>query len=127
MLAELLGLALLAGLAGIAAGYALAAALLPDVAASLRGLYGARVPGSLSLSPAWWPAGLAISLAGALAAAGASLWRAWTLPLLAPAQPQAWLAAQRRGLRLQLGLAALLAPPPSPPSPSAAASPPASR
>ena len=41
----------LAGLVGIAAGYALAAALLPDVAASLRGLYGARVPGSLSLSP----------------------------------------------------------------------------
>ncbi|HVH03150.1 MAG TPA: FtsX-like permease family protein, partial [Amaricoccus sp.] len=109
LLAENLALAFLAGLAGIAAGYALAAALLPDVAASLRGLYGARVPGSLSLSPVWWVAGLGISLVGALAAAGSSLWRAFRLPLLAPAQPQAWLGAQRRGLRLQLALAALLA------------------
>ena len=109
MLVELTGIALLAGLAGIAAGYALAAALLPDVAASLGGLYGARVPGSLSLSPSWWAAGLAISLAGALAAASVSLWQAWNLPILAPAQPQAWLQATRRSLRLQLALAAGLA------------------
>ena len=109
LLTELLALSLIAGLAGIAAGYAIAAALLPDVAASLRGLYGARVPGSLSLAPAWWAAGLGISLAGALAAAAASLWRAFTLPLLAPAQPQAWLAAQRRTVRLQLVLAAAVA------------------
>ena len=92
-----------------------------------RGLYGARVPGSLSLAPAWWAAGLAISLAGALAAAATSLWRAFTLPLLAPAQPQAWLAAQRRSLRLQLALAAALAlAGPRRPRSSAAASPPAS-
>ncbi len=108
MLLELGGFALFAGLLGTAAGYAIAAALLPDVAASLRGLYGARVPGSLSLSPAWWAAGVAISLLGALGAAGSSLWRAWRLPLLAPAQPQAWLAAQRRGLRLQLVAAAAI-------------------
>jgi putative ABC transport system permease protein len=105
---ELAGLALVAGLIGTVAGYGIAAALLPDVAASLRGLYGARLPGSLSLGPAWWAAGLGMSLAGALAAAGVSLWRAWRLPLLAPAQPQAWLQAERRGLRIQLGLAALL-------------------
>ena len=109
LLAETLALALLAGLIGIAAGYALAAALLPDVAASLRGLYGARVPGSLTLAPAWWAAGLGISLLGALAATGSSLWRAWRLPVLAPAQPRAWQRAARRGLRLQLVLAALLA------------------
>jgi putative ABC transport system permease protein len=109
LLAELLGFALVAGLAGVAAGYLMAAALLPDVAASLRGLYGALLPGTLSLSSAWWAAGLAMSLAGALAAAGASLWRAFTLPLLAPAQPQAWLAAERRGTRLRLALAAALA------------------
>jgi putative ABC transport system permease protein len=109
LLLELAALALVAGLLGTAAGYLIAAALLPDVAASLRGLYGARLPGSLSLGPAWWAAGLGMSLAGALAAAGTSLWRAWRLPLLAPAQPQAWLQAERRGLRLQLALAALLA------------------
>lgn len=106
---EILALALLAGAAGLAAGYALAAALLPDVAASLRGLYGARVPGTLTLAPGWWAAGLAIALLGAIAAAATSLWRAVRLPILAPAQPQAWLAAQRRDLRTQLALAVLLA------------------
>jgi putative ABC transport system permease protein len=108
MLAELAALALIAGLAGVALGYLIAATLLPDVAASLRGLYGARVPGSLSLQPAWWAAGVGMSLAGALAAGAASLWRAARLPVLATAQPQAWLAAQRRALRLQGALAVLL-------------------
>jgi putative ABC transport system permease protein len=100
---------LAAGLAGVAAGYAIAALLLPDVAASLRGLYGARVAGSLSLEPSWWVAGLAMSLIGAVAAGGASLWRAWRLPLLATAQPQAWMGAQRRALRLQAAGAVALA------------------
>ena len=108
LLAELVGLALLAGAVGMVVGYAIAGALLPDVAASLRGLYGARLPGSLALGPGWWVAGLGMSLVGALAAAGSSLWRTATLPLLAPAQPEAWLAAERRGIRLQLGLALLL-------------------
>ncbi len=108
LLAELLVIAVLAGLVGVVAGYAIAAALLPDVAASLRGLAGARLPGSLTLGPGWWAGGLAMSVAGALAAAAVSLWRAATLPLLAPAQPQAWLEGQRRLLRLQLLLALAL-------------------
>ncbi len=105
LLAEILGLALVAGLAGVAAGYLIAAALLPDVAGSLRGLYGARVPGSLTLAPSWWAAGLAMALAGALAAGSAGLWRAARLPVLAAALPEAWLAAERRRLRLQAWLA----------------------
>ena len=32
----------------------IAAALLPDVAATLRGLYGASVAGTLSIRPVWW-------------------------------------------------------------------------
>ena len=108
LVAELLLIAVLAGLVGTAAGYAVAAALLPDVAASLRGLAGARLPGHLSLSPAWWAGGVAMSVAGALAASAVSLWRAATLPLLAPARPQAWLEGQRRLLRLQLAAALVL-------------------
>lgn len=106
LVGETLALALPAGAAGIGAGYAVAAALLPDVAASLRGLYGAQVPGSLGLEPAWWLAGLGVSVAGALAASATSLWRAWTLPVLAPAQPEAWRAATARSLRRQVALAA---------------------
>ena len=110
LIGELVVLAMIAGLAGVVLGYLIAATLLPDVAASLRGLYGAEVSGQLSLSPAWWAAGVAISVAGALIAAGASLWKAHRLPLFAPAQPHAWAQAQARSLGIQLwtGLAIAL-------------------
>ncbi|MBR1123557.1 ABC transporter permease [Bradyrhizobium lablabi] len=101
LVAELVSLALVAGLAGLVCGYFIAAALLPDVAASLRGLYGAQIPGQLSLKPAWWLAGVAISVSGALIAACASLVKAIRLPVLASAQPQAWHQAQRRWLKFQ--------------------------
>lgn len=95
------------GLAGVASGYLVAGVLLPDVAASLRGLYGAQVAGQLSLSPQWWLAGMGMSLAGAMLAGGNSLLRAARLPLLALAQPQAWRQAQERWLRYQAALSAL--------------------
>ena len=98
---ELGFLAMLGGLLGIASGYLLAILLLPDVAASLRGLYGAQVPGQLSLSPWWWLAGLGLSLLGALLAGASSLWRAARLPLLALANAQAWHEAHGRWLRRQ--------------------------
>jgi putative ABC transport system permease protein len=102
---ELVTLALVAGLIGLVCGYLIAAFLLPDVAASLRGLYGAEIPGELTLKPAWWFAGMAISIIGALAAATASLVKAIRLPVLAAAQPYAWQQAQHRWLMLQAGLA----------------------
>lgn len=104
---ELTGLALVAGLAGVAVGYLVAAQLLPDMAASLRGLYGAALPGTLALDPRWWAAGMAMSVAGALAAGATSLWRAWRLPVLAAAQPRAWRAAHRRDLRLKAAAGAI--------------------
>jgi putative ABC transport system permease protein len=108
LLAEILALALIGGAAGMVAGYALAAALLPNVAASLDGLYGAHVPGSLSLSPSWWLAGLGITTLGALAAALDSLARAFRLGPLAAARPEAWHGALRRKLAWQAAAAALL-------------------
>ena len=105
MVAELVSLALIAGLIGLVCGYFIAAALLPDVAASLRGLYGAQIPGQLTLKPQWWIAGIAISILGALAAAAASLTKALRMPLLATAQPYAWQQAQRRWLTYQSALA----------------------
>lgn len=104
---ELVLIAALAGLIGLACGYVIAAALLPDVSASLRGLYGAHVPGRLALEPIWWLSGLAMSIAGALAAAATSLARMIRMPVLATAQPAAWYDTQRRWLRWQ-GLLALL-------------------
>jgi len=109
---ELGVLALLGGLLGVASGYLLASLLLPDVAASLRGLYGAEVAGQLSLSPIWWLGGLGLSILGALLAGANSLLRAARLPLLALANAQAWHQAHSRWLRRQAwvaGVAALAA------------------
>lgn len=106
-LAVELGLfALLGGVAGVISGYLLASALLTDVAASLRGLYGAEIAGQLSLSPQWWLAGLAISLLGTLLAGCKSLLLAARLPLLEVAKPQAWRLAQSHWLKRQAWLAA---------------------
>lgn len=105
LIGELVAFALIAGLAGLVCGYLIAAILLPDVAASLRGLYGAQVPGELTLRPEWWIAGLVISVAGALIAATTSLIKAMRLPILATAQAHAWQHAQRRWLTRQSLLA----------------------
>ena len=101
VLAELLALALVAGVAGVALGYVVAAALLPDVAATLGGLYGAPVPGSLGLRADWWAAGIGMAVAGTLVAAAGGLWQVWRLPILASAQPRAWGRANARARRGQ--------------------------
>lgn len=108
LIVELGVLALIGGLFGVVSGYWLASVLLPDVAASLRGLYGAEVAGRLRLSPWWWFSGIGLSLLGAMLAGGNSLLRAARLPLLAVADPQAWHQQYARWLRRQGWLAAVL-------------------
>lgn len=110
---ELAGMALLAGIAGVVSGFVLASLLLPDLAASLRGLYGAQVAGQLSLGTGWWLGSLGVGLLGALLAGASSLLRAARLPVLALARAQAWREAHQRWLRRQgqialLGLAVAL-------------------
>ncbi|WP_076446399.1 FtsX-like permease family protein [Roseivivax lentus] len=106
--AELSLIALLAGIAGIALGYAIAATLLPGVAGTLRGLYGADVSGQLGFDPLWALSALAIALLGAGLAGAQALWRVAQMPLLAPARPRAWAMANARALRLQGAFAAAL-------------------
>jgi putative ABC transport system permease protein len=107
MALELAGLGLLAGLVGIALGYVVAAALLPDVAATLRGLYGADVSGQLTLRPTWWLSGLAIAMGGTAVASAGALWSLARMPLLAAAQPRAW-AMAKGGTRLAVLSSSLL-------------------
>ncbi len=101
LVGEILLLALVAGVVGMICGYLIAAALLPDVAASLEGLYGASVGGRLALAPAWWVSGLGMAMLGALAASAAGLLKVAQLPVLAVAHPVAWRQAQLRQLRRQ--------------------------
>lgn len=106
VLAEMLGFALIAGLAGLGLGYLMAAALLPDVAATLGGLYGAEVPGTLTLRPAWVLAGLGMAVLGTLVAAGNGLVQVWRMPPLASAGARAWgeASGRARGWQAVLGL-----------------------
>ncbi|OWK23031.1 hypothetical protein AJ87_40085 [Rhizobium yanglingense] len=57
LMTELLTLAFVSGLIGVVIGYFVASLLLPGVAATLKGLYGASVPGALTIRPEWWATG----------------------------------------------------------------------
>ncbi|RFU13836.1 ABC transporter permease [Rhodobacteraceae bacterium W635] len=108
LLAEVTLLALLAGGLGVALGYLVAAALLPDVAGTLRNLYGAEIDGTLAFRPLWAGVGLGIALVGAWLSAAQALWQVARMPLLAPAQPRAWAIASARSTRLQAVAGVLL-------------------
>ncbi|TDK31362.1 ABC transporter permease [Rhizobium deserti] len=108
LMVEILVLALVAGLTGVVIGYGMASLLLPGVAATLRGLYGADVPGTLSLRPEWWATGLGMAIAGTMISSAQSLWRVRNMPLLATAQPRAWARASARSARFQLVAGLLL-------------------
>jgi putative ABC transport system permease protein len=101
MAGELAFLSLVGGLIGTALGYLIASALLPGVAFTLSGLYGANVAGTLTFRPVWWLSGLGIALVGTLAAAAGALWRLRHMPLLAAAQQQASALTSRRTARLR--------------------------
>lgn len=106
MIAEVVLIALLAGAAGMVAGYFIAAALLPNVAASLDGLYGAHVSGKLAIQARWWISGLGMALLGALAASAVSLAKVASLPALSVAEPLAWRKLQQIQVKRQ-GAAAI--------------------
>lgn len=98
---ELAALALVSGALGLILGYAIAATLMPGVAGTLRGLYGAQIPGTLSFDPLWALSALGMTLAGAAFAGTQALRRTASLPILAPANPRAWATASARTMRRQ--------------------------
>lgn len=107
LIIELVIFAVVAGALGILLGYLIASLLLPDVAATLRGLYGATVEGTLTLSPIWWLSGLAIAVLGTGLAALNGLIQVAKMPPLAPAKPRAWAMVSAGTMRGQLIVAGL--------------------
>lgn len=105
---ELTGLALAGGALGILLGYLVAALLLPGVAATLEGLYGAQVAGTLQLRPVWWLSGLAMALAGTALAATDALTRIARMPILSSGGARAWAMAAGRGRCIQSFAAVIL-------------------
>lgn len=110
LLLELLMIAIVSGAIGVVLGYLIAAMLLPDVAATLRGLYGARVTGELDFHTGWWLSGLGIAVAGTFLAAFWSLGKLIRMPILAASRPRAWarMSAQSRRARLSSSAACMI-------------------
>lgn len=113
---EMMALAAIGAAIGIVLGYLIAAVLLPDVAATLRGLYGAEISGTLKLRASWWASGLLIALIGTGVALSTRTWQIAQMPLLASVRPRAWVVATASRFRMQsigavllLGLALPLA------------------
>ncbi len=113
---EMMTLAAIGAALGVVAGYLIAALLLPDVAATLRGLYGAEISGKLHIRVEWWLSGLLIALLGTAIALAGRIWQISHMPLLASVRPRAWVMAsaarfrfQTRGAMVLLGAALLLA------------------
>ena len=112
-----MGLLVLVGaVLGILMGYTIAAMLLPDVAATVEGLYGARVSGTLSLRPEWWLSGIGLAFLGAGMALAVRIWQIMQMPLLSAVQPRAWAIASAQRIRgvailgmILLGFSGLLA------------------
>jgi putative ABC transport system permease protein len=106
---ELAAFILIGGIGGTIGGYLIAAILLPDVAATLSGLYGASVSSELTLQPAWWMNGFLVSAIGGSIASVQSFARMARLPLLSAMRRRAWSADfDRHSLRMALLGSALL-------------------
>lgn len=86
---ELIIITLIASTTGLVLGYFLAAFLLPEVSATLSGLYGADVDSGLSLRWDWIVSGLAMALLGAVAASAQAFLTLWKLPVLQLSSTQA--------------------------------------
>lgn len=110
MMIEVLLLALVGACIGIFLGYIVAATLLPDVAVTLRGLYGADIAGTLQFRTSWLGSGLAVALLGTLAAAAAKIRQIASMPILAGARSRAssMQSGQARAVQTVLAAASLL-------------------
>ena len=105
---EMIILAIIGAIIGIVLGYLIAGFLLPDVAATLRGLYGANISGTLQLRPDWWLSGLIIALLGTALAMSSQIWQITKLPILASAKPRAWMLVTTSHFTLQMKGAIIL-------------------
>lgn len=96
---EISFMAILAGGMGMVLGYLCAGLLLPGMAVSLRGLFGAPIGEVLQLNAQWWFSGVVMSVIGAWVAAAGYLWETARLSILAG--PDAWRLRQAQTLRWQ--------------------------
>ena len=105
---EMIFFATIGAVIGIILGYFMAGLLLPDVAATLRGLYGANISGTLQFRLDWWISGLLIALLGTALAISSQIWQITKLPILASSKPRAWMLVTASYFNLQIKIAVVL-------------------
>lgn len=105
---EMIFFATIGAVIGIILGYLMAGLLLPDVAATLRGLYGANISGTLQLRLDWWVSGLLIALLGTALAISSQIWQITKLPILASSKPRAWMLVTTSYFNFQMKIAVVL-------------------
>lgn len=92
----------------LSGAFGVATVLLPGVSATLQGLYGAEVSGTLSLRPRRWASGMGIAILGTGIAAASALTKVARMPLLASATNRSWTIGSDRSLAQVAGAGAAL-------------------
>ena len=108
VLFEIFVISAISGILGVILSYFLAAALLPDVAMTLNGLFGANIKNSMSLNSFFWSSSISISTFGALFASVPTLWKSIKLSPLDSAKKVTWFEKTKANLKYQLIGAAVL-------------------
>ena len=108
MIVEVLIISLIAGNLGVILSYFLAAALLPDVAITLNGLFGANLDNGLSVEPSFWFSSLGISVFGAACSSAPSLFKIGTLSPIESSKKIAWYKKTKSNLKYQFATAIAL-------------------
>ena len=104
MIVEVLLISLIAGNLGVILSYFLAAALLPDVAITLNGLFGAKLNNGLSVDAVFWFSSLTISILGAACSSAPSLWKIATLSPIDSSKKISWYIKTKSNLKYQFAI-----------------------
>ena len=102
MLLEILLISFFSGLFGLLISYTIASTLLPDVAITLNGLFGANLENNLTLSNSIWITSFIVSTVGAICSSGPSLIKSLKLSPIESAKKIAWFEETRSNLKYQL-------------------------
>ena len=108
LLFEILLISFVSGALGVIASFLLATALLPDVAVTLNGLFGANLKNSLSLDGMFWVSSIGIATFGALCSSAPTLWKMLSLNPIDSAKRIAWYEKTRANLKYQLSTVVIL-------------------
>ncbi|MDG2475198.1 MAG: ABC transporter permease [Paracoccaceae bacterium] len=108
MLFEILVISFVSGVLGVILSYFLASALLPDVAITLNGLFGAKLKNSLSMNIMFWSSSIGISTIGAVCASAPALWKTSSLNPIESARKIAWYEKTKTNLKYQIVIVLVL-------------------